>query len=105
MVHNLRRIVFPDERLGDLNAPFGLDWAMEANQLFKRLIDEHRHTELIDYHRLGKAVQLAVPTPEHYLPMLYALTLAQGGDSIVYFNDKPVAGSLTMTSLLIGAAA
>jgi len=46
-----------------------------------------------------------VPTPEHYLPMLYALALAQGGDSIVYFNDKPVAGSLTMTSLLIGAAA
>jgi 4,5-DOPA dioxygenase extradiol len=105
MVHNLRRIVWPSDESGDMNASFGFDWAIEASQLFKRLIDEHGHSELIDYHSLGKAVQLAVPTPEHYLPMLYALALAQEGDSIATFNDKPVLGSLTMTSLLIGAAA
>lgn len=58
--------------------------------------------KLINYHLLGRSVQLAVPTPEHYLPMLYAIALKQVNESISYFNDQPVAGSLTMTSLRIG---
>ena len=86
----------------DFNRPFGLDWAIEANDLFKKLIDENNHQALIDYRSLGPAVQLAVPTPEHYLPMLYALALKGEGESLTYFNDKPVGGSLTMTSLVIG---
>jgi len=47
-------------------------------------------------------VQLAVPTPEHFLPLLYVLALKQKGEPVAYFNDKPVAGSLTMTSFIIG---
>jgi len=43
-----------------------------------------------------------LPTPDHYLPMLYALALRQKGEPLAYFNDKPLAGSLTMTSFLIG---
>jgi len=94
MVHNLRRI--------DFQSPFGFDWALEANALFKKLIDENRHEELVDYRSLGSAVQLAVPTPEHYLPMLYALALKQAEEPLAYFNDAPLAGSLTMTSFRIG---
>jgi len=58
----------------------------------------------VDYHSLGEAVQLAVPTPEHYLPMLYVIALRQEGEIITYFNDKPLAGSLTMTSIIIDQA-
>ena len=47
------------------------------------------------------SVQLAVPTPEHYLPLLYVLALQRGGESVSYFNDKPLAGSLTMTSIIV----
>lgn len=101
MVHNLRRVVFRSGRVSDFNEPFGLDWALEASELFKQLIQEKRHQELVDYPRLGPAVQLAVPTPEHYLPLLYALALQQEGESISYFNDVALAGSLTMTSLVI----
>lgn len=90
MVHNLRLI--------DFNAPHGLDWAIEANELFKKLISENRHDELVDYRSLGKAVQLAIPTAEHYLPMLYALALKQPSEAISFFNDVAVGGSLTMTS-------
>jgi len=104
MVHNLRRIVIRGGGLDDLNAPFGLDWAIEANDLFKRLIDERRHDELADYPSLGRAVQLAVPTPEHYLPLLYALALQQEEETALYFNDQAVGGSLTMTSLVIDLA-
>ena len=65
------------------------------------MINENRHQELIDYPSLGRAVALAVPTPEHYLPMLYALALKREDESITYFNDQPVAGSLTMTSFVV----
>jgi len=101
MVHNLRRVVLPNNDPAAFNEPFGLDWAIAANQLFKQLIDENRHQELIDYLKLGEAVRLAVPTPEHYLPLLYALALKEEHEAITYFNDQPLAGSLTMTSLLI----
>jgi 4,5-DOPA dioxygenase extradiol len=100
IVHNLGRVVL---RGDDFNEPFGLDWALEAAAQIKILIDEDRHDELIAYDQLGPAVGLAVPTPEHYLPLLYALALKEAGEKIVFFNDQPVAGSLTMTSLLIRA--
>jgi 4,5-DOPA dioxygenase extradiol len=101
MVHNLRRVVLRGDSLSDFNTPFGLDWALEANALFKKLINEDRHAALADYRSLGSAVQLAVPTPEHYLPLLYALAVKEKGESVTYFNDYPLAGSLTMTSLVI----
>jgi 4,5-DOPA dioxygenase extradiol len=101
IVHNLRRVVLKSGSLSDLNQPFGLDWAIEASDLFKKLINTNNHQALIDYHSLGPAVQLAVPTPEHYLPMLYAIALKQEAETISYFNDKPLAGSLTMTCLKI----
>ncbi len=97
MVHNLGRMVLK----GDFNEPFGLDWAIEANETLETLINERRHDELIDYPSLGKAVQMAVPTSEHYLPMLYTVALREEGETVAYFNDKPVAGSLTMTSFII----
>jgi 4,5-DOPA dioxygenase extradiol len=101
MVHNLRRVVMPTRSISDFNTPYGLDWAIEANELFKRLINEHHHGELANYPALGRAVQLAVPTPEHYLPMLYALALQGENETLTYFNDVPLAGSLTMTSFVI----
>lgn len=101
MVHNLRRMVLPNRSVDDFNTPFGLDWALEARALFKELIDRRDHQPLIDYHTLGRSVALAVPTPEHYLPMLYALALQDERDKLSYFNDQPVAGSLTMTCLKI----
>lgn len=104
MVHNLGRVVVHGDGLRDFNKPFGFDWAIEASDLFKKLINENRHLELADYPSLGQAVRLAVPTPEHYLPMLYALALKKENETAIYFNDKPVGGSLTMTCLIIDEA-
>jgi 4,5-DOPA dioxygenase extradiol len=101
IVHNLGLISFPGGSFRSFNVPYALDWAIEADKLFHKLIDENNHQELMNYKNLGRAVQLAVPTPEHYLPLLYALALKQENESITYFNDKPLAGSLTMTSLII----
>lgn len=98
MVHNLRMVAWDK-----INEPgFGFDWAIQANDTFKRLIHSGNHKDLINYPALGREVQLAVPTPDHYLPLLYALALKGKDEEISFFNDKPVMGSLTMTSLRIG---
>ncbi len=97
MVHNLRLADF--RRLsGD---PYGYDWAVEANELMKSYILDDDHQSLIQYRKQGSAFDLAIPTPEHYLPLIYSLALKENNDKITLFNDEPVGGSLTMTSVLI----
>ena len=91
MVHNLRAV--------DFNKAGGFDWAMEANDIFKKLINGGDNKSLINYGALGKAVQMAVPTPDHYLPLLYTLGVTGAGEKISLFNDKADVGSITMTSL------
>ena len=86
-----------------MNEPeYGFDWAIQANNKFKQLIEYGNHKDLINYTGLGREVQLAVPTPDHYLPLLYSLALKEKDEAVSFFNDKPVMGSLTMTSLRIG---
>ena len=95
MVHNLRAVDW-----GKPNQ--GFDWAQEANEKFKKLIVENDHHQLINYKKLGREVELSVPTPEHYLPLLYTLALKTEKDEVSFFNDKCVMGSLNMTSVRIG---
>lgn len=97
MVHNLRLVQWQK-----LNENFGYDWAREANDQMKQYILEGNHRDLINYSNQGKAFELSVPTPEHYLPLLYAMALQHAKEEIKIFNDEPVGGSLTMTSLKIG---
>ena len=98
IVHNLRRVAW-DKLNGD---EFGYDWAMEVKEKVNSLILKGDHSPLIDYHLQGKAFDLAIPTPEHFLPLLYILALKEGNEEITLFNDKAVGGSLTMTSVMIG---
>jgi 4,5-DOPA dioxygenase extradiol len=102
MVHNLGLVEVRGGGARDFNRPCGFDWAIEANGRFKELIDQDRHDELADYQSLGEAARLAVPSPEHFLPLLYVLAVKEKGERAAYFNDKPVAGSLTMTSFVLG---
>ena len=98
MVHNLRMVAWDK-----LNAPgFGFDWAIEASEKMKKFILDGDHKQLINFRSQGKVFDLAIPTPEHYLPLLYSLALKEENEQISLFNDKPVAGSLTMTSVKIG---
>ena len=99
MVHNLRMAAF--NRMNEPN--YGFDWAKEANELFKKYILDGNHQALFDYQKLGEAVQLAVPTPDHYYPLLYNLALQDKKDKISFFNDQLQGGSLSMTSVLIEA--
>lgn len=94
MVHNLRMINWqtPDS---------GFDWAEEMNTTFKSLIDTGEFQKLMDYDRLGSVAKLAIPTPDHYYPLMYLLGQIQKGESIAFFNDKLTMGSISMTSVKI----
>jgi len=97
MVHNLGMVAW--NRLNDTE--YGYDWALEASEKMKQFILKGDHQQLIHYKSQGRAFSLAVPTPEHYLPLLYALALKEEDEQVTLFNDKAIAGSLTMTSLKI----
>ena len=98
MVHNLRMVAW--DKLNAEN--YGYDWALEAKEKMRNFILDSDHYSLINYNLQGKPFALSVPTPEHYLPLLYALALKEENESVSVFNDKAVAGSLTMTSVKIG---
>ena len=103
MVHNLRRISLPagaDPAAG-FNVAYGFDWAYEMNDIFKKHIADRNHKPLFNYTGLHKDAHLAVPTPDHYWPLLYSLGVQDEKDEVSFFNDKVIAGSLTMTSVLI----
>ena len=94
MVHNLGMI--------DWEARSGFDWAMEANDQLKNLIAGNESDMLVNYRSLSREVQMGVPTPEHYLPLLYALGLRSEGEEVAFFNDKTELGAISMTSFRIG---
>lgn len=98
MVHNLRMVDW--RRLNDVD--YSYDWATEASEKMKKFILSGNHKQLSNYQSQGKEFNLAVPTPEHYLPLIYALGLKEENEEVSLFNDKAVGGSLTMTSVKIG---
>lgn len=77
-------------------------WAIEFDELSKRLIDSHDHDALIDYEKLGVAARLAIPTNEHYLPLLYSIALQGSNEVHSFFSEETVMGSVSMRSLRIG---
>ena len=97
MVHNLRMVAW--NKLNEIDYAF--DWALEAREKMNHYILNDNHQSLINYNKNGRPFLHAIPTPEHYLPLLYALALKEKEDTVTLFNDKPIAGSLTMTSVKI----
>ncbi len=93
IVHNLRLFRFHDA------AP--ADWAARADASIRAHIESSGHAALADWRGLGADVALGIPTPEHYLPLLYALGAQRKSDKIHIFNDV-VTSAISMTSVLIG---
>jgi len=104
MVHNLRMVHMPNRNVDDFNKEYGYDWAVEMNEAFKKHVLNGDHEPLIRYEKLHKAATLAIPTPDHYYPLLYTLGLQDKNDEASIFNDKLLAGSLSMTSVKLAAS-
>ncbi|MGR3977462.1 4,5-DOPA dioxygenase extradiol [Acinetobacter sp. 1207_04] len=93
LVHNLRLIP-----RGQMNDYYGFDWVLEADAKMQKFLLEHDHQSLINWDKQGQAFHLAIPTPDHYYPMIYALALQEDKDELSLFNTQAVGGSITMTS-------
>lgn len=97
IVHNLRMIDW--RNINTIGA--GWDWAKEAREKTNNWILDGNFQNLIDYQKQGTSLQYAVPSPDHYLPLIYTLGLKEKSEQISLFNDELIGGSLSMTSVLI----
>jgi 4,5-DOPA dioxygenase extradiol len=88
IVHNLRTIKWDTDA-----EPF--EWAEEFDEKVKKLLLKAGHDGLMHYEKLGKSAAMAVPTNDHYLPMMYPLALA-GKDKIEFTYEGIQNGSISM---------
>ena len=95
VVHNLRVIKAASD-------PQPYDWASRFNDWGKRCIREGRHEDLIAYDCLGEDAALSVPTPEHYLPLLYILATQRDPEPVSFFTDAIQLGSISMLGVKLG---
>ncbi|MDT3741402.1 MAG: 4,5-DOPA dioxygenase extradiol [Candidatus Kapabacteria bacterium] len=93
VVHNLRMAKWK----GDTK-PY--DWAIEFDNVVKTSIEENNPENLISYEKLGSISNLAHPTNDHYIPLIYALGLRDIKDDFFFFNDSFDMGSMSMRSVL-----
>lgn len=78
------------------------DWARDFEAEAKDLLASHNHEPLIAYDTMGKSAELSIPTPDHYLPFLYAISLCRGGEALSYPVEGFDGGSISMLSVRIG---
>ena len=90
IVHNLGVLDWQD---------IDYEWAIDFDLQIKNLIDKRDFQSIIDYTKINNH-QLAIPTNEHYLPLLYSLALVTPKDKIKYFNEDITLGSLSMRSFI-----
>ncbi len=95
IVHNLWR--------ADFGMDGGYDWADRFDASVRARIEAGDDAALADYRALGPDAALAVPTPEHYLPLLYALGARREADPVRFFSAATTLGSISMTSVVVGA--
>lgn len=97
IIHNLRMVDFRNINTDN----YGYDWAVEARADINNYLLDGNFQPLIDFEKQSKAFQLSIPTPDHYLPLIYTLGLKGKSEELSLFNDKLVAGSLSMTSVKV----
>lgn len=97
MVHNLGMVAWDKLSLPE----YGYDWAIDANERMKKYMENDDHNSLINFRSQGTAFTNAIPTPDHYLPLLYTLALKEQNEQVHFFNDRVIGGSLSMVSVLI----
>ena len=96
IVHNLHTYAWG----GHPVEPF--DWAVRFEGQARQFISQGDHAPLIDYAALGNDAILSVPTPEHYLPLLYVLGASFEGERVSFPVEGVDGGSVSMLSVQFG---
>ena len=96
LVHNLHTYAWGRHEV----EPF--DWAVSFEKLARKLMLKGNDTPLVDYERLGREAMLSVPTPDHYLPLLYVIALQRRGEQVSFPVEGFDGGSISMLTMQIG---
>jgi 4,5-DOPA dioxygenase extradiol len=92
IVHNLRLLNFSGQTY---------DWATEFDLAIAGYLKDRNHSAIIQYDTLGTAARMAVPTHDHYLPLIYSMAQQEQHEEIEFFNEKTDMGSVSMRSFII----
>ena len=96
MVHNLHTYAW------GRHAAEPFDWAVRFEQQAREMLLASEHGPLIDYEKLGRDALLSIPTPDHYLPLLYVIATRQAGEPVTFPVEGVDGGSISMLSVQVG---
>ncbi|HKT51690.1 MAG TPA: 4,5-DOPA dioxygenase extradiol [Candidatus Angelobacter sp.] len=96
LVHNLHAYAWGRHPV----EPF--DWAVRFEHQVRDMLLSEEHKPLIDYEKLGRDAMLAIPTPDHYLPLLYTLATRQPGEQVSFPVEGVDGGSISMLAVQVG---
>jgi 4,5-DOPA dioxygenase extradiol len=96
LVHNLHTYAWGRQTV----EPF--DWAVRFEEQVKAHLRDRNHGPLIDYESLGRDSLLSVPTPDHYLPLIYVIALQRPGEEVSFPVQGVDGGSMSMLTVRIG---
>lgn len=96
LVHNLHSYAWGGHRV----EPF--DWAVRFEARARELLLNGEDGPLVDYESLGRDALLSVPTPDHYLPLLYVLGLRRAGEEVSFPVEGVDGGSVSMLTVRVG---
>lgn len=96
LVHNLHTYAW------GRHVPEPFDWAIRFEQQAREMLLASEHRPLVDYEKLGRDAQLSIPTPDHYLPLLYVIATRQAKDPISFPVEGVDGGSISMLSVRVG---
>jgi 4,5-DOPA dioxygenase extradiol len=96
LVHNLHAYAW------GRHTPEPYDWAVRFEMEVKGLLLSGDHQPLVDYETLGKEALLSIPTPDHYLPLLYVIGTRQQSDVVTFPVEGIDGGSISMLTVRVG---
>ena len=96
LVHNLHTYAW------GMHMPEPYDWAVRFETLARELMTSGKFEPLVDYESLGRDALLAIPTPDHYLPLLYVLGARHDDEAITFPVDGVDGGSVSMLTVRVG---
>jgi 4,5-DOPA dioxygenase extradiol len=84
------------------HVPEPYEWASRFEGRVRALLAAHDHEPLIEYENLGRDAAMSIPTPEHYLPLLYVIAQRRDGDEIAFPVEGVDGGSISMLTVQVG---
>ncbi|HYO62406.1 MAG TPA: 4,5-DOPA dioxygenase extradiol [Pyrinomonadaceae bacterium] len=96
VVHNLHAYAW------GRHAAEPFDWAVRFEQQVRDSLDAFDHEPLVNYESLGRDARLSVPTPEHYLPLLYVVATRRDGEQVSFPVEGIDGGSVSMLTVRVG---